>query len=207
MSVKFNYDIDSDKLNLPSFESYLIAQSLGDKIKVGNFIKKYWGRLKLKITDEERDLNVQMRLVQQNNDRKVVEVDYSKIAEEDYFYWFRRSECFLNVVVPVYLLNDRQSKPTDRYRIILSPFHAAILDTKDRIIYDPSFDTLYEHKGFDTLEHKKLATLGFLFSKKDGVSSCKVLVLSEYLKGISSIKTGKAWIESFNEVLGRQAIK
>lgn len=59
--MKFNYDISVDELNLPPLENYDNARFLLDKVKVGNFIKKYWGRLRLKITDEERILNVQMR--------------------------------------------------------------------------------------------------------------------------------------------------
>jgi hypothetical protein len=51
MSVKFNFDISMDELNLPPLENYADAKFFANKVKIGNFIKKYWGRLKLDITD------------------------------------------------------------------------------------------------------------------------------------------------------------
>lgn len=213
MNVKFDYNVNIEELNLPPLENYEIAIQLVGKLKVGNFLKKYWGRLKHKVTDEEISINhaVRSKLSSRNQGRKPVDVDYSAVTSEDNVFWFRPSECFANVIVPAYLLNDRKSSSNDRYQIMFNSYHASIVDTKDGIIYDPTIDCLDQLGANYTPEEKKIATLGLLLTEEGITVRNQQLVfgtvsLEEYLNMNRCNQTARPLRDFFNEAIGREAI-
>lgn len=139
-------------------------------------------------------------------------MDYTNVTDKDYVHWFRPSECFANVIVPVYLLNDRQSTPTDRYQIIVNSYHAAIYDTKDCILYDPTIDTIDVIGANYTIEEKKISTIGLLMtiegiSLQNRLLQIGTLSLSEYLNNLRCKATDKPLREFFNDALGREVFK
>ncbi len=213
MDVKFNIDICKDELNLPPLESYEEAKNISHYIKTGNFIKEHWERLKFKITDDERNLNEAMRIVAReiNIERKAVEVDYCHITEKENIFWFRPSECFVNVIVPTFMLNGRQSTPQDRFRIIVNSYHAAIFDCEDSILYDPTLDVIDAVGGNYSSEEKKVSTLGLLMSE-EAISvrntdlAIGTLRLSEYLNKYRSTVNDCCLREVFNETVKREII-
>lgn len=215
MDAKFNLDIPLDQLNLPPFENYEEARRLARHLTVGNFIDGVWPFLKREISVQEIKLNEMFRSVicrrSSSNKSIPIQVDFSKVTEEDNVFWFRPSECFANVVVPTYLLNSRKSDPTDRYQMIVTSYHAAIFDTEKRIIYDPSIDIVFRlcKEPFSS-RGKPIATLALLQTPQGILITPQglqigTLTLSEYLHQYHS--DGKPLLDAFNTVLGFEAIK
>ena len=80
-------------------------------------------------------------------------------------YYFRFHASHFNVLLPVWLLNQKSCTKNDRFRIAATNDHSFILDTKESLLYDPTTEMTYAQMDYKPLwigpDWKEETTLRF----------------------------------------------
>lgn len=126
--------------------------------------KNKWKRLKLLL--DESDFQFFHEVVHMGEEIRRRSFCSMKEYNPRYMgYWFPQGNCHVNVVFALFLL-EKYDHP-EKYKIITSDAHSAIIDTQNNIIYDPTFDWINTDSEtmMKMLEGFKIQTMGEYLSE------------------------------------------